>query len=70
MSLDNSFGVYSSRYFPRKSILPERGGIKAERVRRRVDFPAPLTPSKQVSSPLFKQAVKSFDTTRLLLFEV
>ena len=49
----------SCRGRPSTLTSPERGGRNPDRVRRRVDFPAPLGPRKEVSSPAYSEAVRS-----------
>lgn len=44
-------------------IVPFTGGKNAESVRSRVDLPAPLGPSRQVSWPLFMVAFMLRATT-------
>ncbi len=48
---DRRSGVYEAMSLPISSMTPETGREKPDSVRSRVDLPAPLGPSRQVSSP-------------------
>ena len=56
ISRANSLSVYSSTSLFLIYICPSSLGWKDERVRSKVDFPTPLAPSRQVSSPLLISA--------------
>ena len=51
---------------PPMRTSPESGGIRPSMIRRRVDFPHPLGPTRQVNVPASNESETSFRTLRSL----